>query len=69
MSYSNTILSLDQQRRSSQIQLNPDEQIRCAIQVQERIALLKQKKDGFTPDEQRIILRGDRAFDALLSQF
>jgi RNA polymerase sigma factor (sigma-70 family) len=69
MSYSNTIPSLDQQRSSSQIQLSPDEQIRLVIQVQERIALLKQKKDGFTPDERRIILRGDRAFDALLCQF
>ena len=69
MSSSSSIPRLDQQRSSSKIQLSPDEQIRCVIQVQERIALLKQKKDSFTPDEKRIILRGDRAFDALLCQF
>jgi DNA-directed RNA polymerase specialized sigma subunit len=60
---------LREQKSSPQVQLSREQQLELVLQVQERIAVLKQKKDGFTPEEKQIIFRGDRAFESLAIQF
>jgi RNA polymerase sigma factor (sigma-70 family) len=63
-------LSAPSQRKSAARQyLTLEQELALVAQIKERNELLKSKKDSLTLEEQRIRLRGERAFNRLVKEY
>ena len=58
-----------QQKTSARQRLTAEQELALVAQVKERNELLKRKKDSFTLEEQRIRIKGERAFNALVDGY
>ena len=64
-----TLSASSSEKTAARQYLSADQELALVAQVKERTELLKLKKDSFTLDEQRIRIKGERAFNTLIDEY